>query len=249
MKRKTLFQFIKEAESIHGKKYDYSKAVYKNIVTPIIIICPIHGEFLQKPTNHLRRKGCPICGKEKLKKATYGYNDIGCCSINKEESQSYKHWRSMNLRCYSKKYHERYPTYIGCTVCDEWKTHSGFKKWFDRNYIKGYSLDKDILIKGNKIYSPSTCCFVPVQINNIVIKRKKGRGELPIGVGYMNGRYRSFLHKTHLGMFDSPIEAFNAYKKAKEKEINEIANDYYEKGLITKRVYNALINHKVEITD
>jgi hypothetical protein len=134
-------------------------------------------------------------------------------------------------------------------VCDEWKTHSGFKQWFDENYIEGYSLDKDILVKGNKLYSPDTCCFVPVEINNLLIKRKKHRGDLPIGVGRMNGRYRAFLHKKHLGMFDTIIEAFNAYKNAKEKEIKYIASLYFNKGLISKRVFNALISRTIEITD
>lgn len=59
------------------------------------------------------------------------------------------------------------PTYEGCTVCDEWLYFSNFKKWFDENYIEGFQLDKDIIIRGNKVYSPQTCCFVPKEINII----------------------------------------------------------------------------------
>lgn len=250
MKRKSKNQFLEEARSVHGDKYDYSKVEYINGETKVEITCPLHGSFFQKPVIHLRGKGCQSCAVEKLKRrSTEGYNDIGCGTIEGKESPSYTHWKSMLLRCYSQKHLKRQPTYIGCSVCDDWKTHGKFKEWFDENYIEGYSLDKDIIKKGNKVYSPDTCCFVPSAINSLVIKRKKGRGDLPIGVGRANGRYRAFLHKRHLGMFDNPTDAFMAYKKAKEDEIRETALLYYQKRLITERVYNALLNHKVEITD
>lgn len=248
-RRKTREEFISDAIEVHGDKYDYSKVKYINSEAKVEIVCPIHGIFFQKPVTHLRGKGCKLCAFDKHKKSVFGCNDIGCERVNGKESKSYIHWKSMLLRCYSKKCLKREPTYIGCSVCDEWKTHSGFKKWFDENYIEGYALDKDIIVKGNKVYSPETCCFVPLTINNLIIKRKKGRGDLPIGVGRINGRYRAFLRNKHLGMYDTPIEAFYAYKKAKENEIQSKALSYYEQGLITERVYNALMNHIVEITD
>lgn len=250
MKKKTLDQFIQEAKNIHGDTYDYGKVDYINGETPVEIICNKHGSFFQKPVNHLRGKGCKLCGEEKSKrkKRIFGYNDIGC-NENGKESRAYVHWKSMMLRCYSEKSLNRLPTYRECYVCNEWLTFSNFKKWFDKNYIEGYSLDKDIIIKGNKIYSPETCCFVPVAINNIVIKRKKYRGTLPIGVGRSKNRFRSFIHNRHLGVFDTPGEAFLAYKKAKEEEIVYKATYYFKNGMISERVYNALINHKVEITD
>ena len=58
-------EFIKKAREIHGNKYDYSKVEYVNCYTPITIICPIHGEFRQAPTNHLCGKGCPSCSRNK----------------------------------------------------------------------------------------------------------------------------------------------------------------------------------------
>ena len=62
-KRKTPEQFVKDAKDIHGDKYDYSKVVYVNSTTPIIIICPIHGEFEQIPGGHLCG-GCKQCAHE-----------------------------------------------------------------------------------------------------------------------------------------------------------------------------------------
>lgn len=55
--------FIKKAKQVHGDKYDYSKVKYINRNTPVIIICPIHGEFEQIPSNHLQGKGCFRCSK------------------------------------------------------------------------------------------------------------------------------------------------------------------------------------------
>jgi len=59
-------QFIIDARKIHGDKYDYSKVVYKNDRTDVIIICPRHGEFPQSPNAHLRSQGCRNCGYEKI---------------------------------------------------------------------------------------------------------------------------------------------------------------------------------------
>ena len=62
----TTEEFIKKAQAVHGDKYDYSKVEYLNNHTPIIIVCPIHGEYPQRPSNHLRGNGCPICGHAAL---------------------------------------------------------------------------------------------------------------------------------------------------------------------------------------
>ena len=64
-KNKTTKQFINEANIIHNNKYDYSKVNYVNATTPIIITCPIHGDFKQKPSSHLLNYGCIICGGNK----------------------------------------------------------------------------------------------------------------------------------------------------------------------------------------
>lgn len=68
----TVEQFIEKARKIHGDKYDYSKVEYKNNRTKVCIICPIHGEFWQKPCDHLNRRGCFKCSKNQ-KYTTEGY--------------------------------------------------------------------------------------------------------------------------------------------------------------------------------
>ena len=161
----------------------------------------------------------------------------------------------MLWRCYDPKFHLKEPSYIGCTVCDDWLLFSNFKEWFDKNYIEWYQLDKDILVKGNKVYSPQTCCFVPKEINYLFVKCNGSRGQHPLGVSYHSQRNKfqvsmgiSNIGK-HLGLFNTANEAFKAYKTAKEAYIKEVATKYYTSGKINERVYQSLMKYEVEITD
>ena len=167
----------------------------------------------------------------------------------------------MLKRCYSGEYQKKEPTYKDCTVCKEWLNYSNFKKWYDDNYyeIDGeqMALDKDILVKGNKIYSPETCVFVPQNINNLFIKSNKIRGKYPIGVTFNKNKnkyqaYCSMLingksQQKTLGYYNNIEEAFNAYKQFKEADIKQMA-DYYKEN-IPDKLYEAMYNYKVEITD
>lgn len=248
--KKTAEEFIKQARSVHGDKYDYSNVVYKNCDTKVKIVCPKHGVFLQTPYNHFsNRQGCPKCAIESLKREILGF---GINDLDVRDDTAYRRWRHAMVRCYSKDYLSRFPTYIGCSVCEEWRYFSNFKKWFDTHYVDGWCLDKDILVKGNKIYSPQTCCFVPNEINTSLNKCKNGRGSTDIiGVSYRRGKYIARLSEfgkcKQIGVFDDKIDAFNAYKKAKEKYIKKLADKW--KGQIEPRVYEALYNYEVEITD
>ena len=117
--------------------------------------------------------------------------------------------------------------------------------------MQGWELDKDILFKGNKIYSPETCCFIPREINQIFPKRDLKRGEYPIGVTRKRGKFSAQLStkdfNKNLGVFNTPEEAFQAYKSAKESYIKEVADKW--KDQIEPRVYQAMYNYQVEITD
>lgn len=252
-KRLTTTEFISKAKLIHDNKYDYSKVVYRDTHTKVCVICPIHGDFFTIPCDHLHKHGCPHCAREKQKRLVYGVgnNDL----LYTRDTPSYEAWTSMLERCYSVKYQNEKSTYKGCFVCNEWLLFSNFKKWFDdatNGYKNGYHLDKDILIKGNKVYSPETCCFVPASINSLLTNRKNFRGEYPIGVRQAkNGKFiaRSCGEKRHIGVYNTIKEAFNAYKLAKEKHIKELAEKYFQEGKITHKVYIALMKYEVEITD
>ena len=164
---------------------------------------------------------------------------------------SYKTWEGMLERAYSEKYHLKEPSYKNVTVCEEWHNYSNFKKWYEDNYyeIEGESmaLDKDILVKGNKVYSPKTCVFVPKTINSLFVKPSISKKDLPIGVSVVNGRYRAKSGSNHLGAFNTPEEAFYAYKEFKEKYIKQIADKY--KPYIPQNLYEAMYRYEVEITD
>lgn len=173
----------------------------------------------------------------------------------------YQKWVSMIKRCYDKKYINKHHTYIDCIVCDEWLNYQNFAKWVIDNYYEvdneEMNVDKDILHKGNKIYSPENCIFVPHRINVLFIKSDRKRGNYPIGVDFnkARGKYRArcgtFVNgkavSVQLGYYSNPIKAFNAYKNFKENYIKEVANEY--KNKIPQKLYDAMYRYEVEITD
>lgn len=241
--------FTSRAKEVHGDRYDYSKVEYVNSETKVCIICPIHGEFWQRPSDHLKGCGCVKCGYLKNKQLCQG---VGLNDISDEcfSSPAYREWYNMIVRCYSK---SKPSNYKDCTVDKRWHLYSNFKPWFDEHYVEGWQLDKDVLFKGNRIYSPDACCFVPQDINGLITRHKKAQG-MPSGVkktGYKNTRYTASIskygRKIYLGVFDCIEEAFNAYRCVKEKHIKELADKY--KDRLESRVYQALYNYKVEITD
>lgn len=173
-------------------------------------------------------------------------------NINKK---SYTTWINMLKRCYDKDFKSKHPTYKNCIICEEWKCYSNFNRWYNKNYyeIKNeiMCLDKDILLKGNKIYSPTTCVFVPEKINNLFIKSDNSRGKYPIGVCKFKNKFSAGCNKNekhiHLGYFNTIQNAFDVYKQEKEKYIKQIADKY--KNEIPKNLYEAMYNWEVEITD
>ena len=192
----------------------------------------------------------------------YGIGYIGegkyATTVNRKPTRVYDVWRSMLRRCYDTKHLIKEPTYINCEVCEEWHNFQNFAEWHDKNYYEiqeeRMHLDKDILFKGNKIYSPSTCIFVPQDINLLFIKRDATRGGLPIGVYYSKAhkKYRAQCNdrkekRVYLGLYNTPTEAFQAYKTHKEKLIKNTAEKY--KNKIPDKLYRALLNYEVEIID
>jgi hypothetical protein len=238
-KRLTKEEVICRCLEKHGNKYDYSKVTFERLKDKVIIGCPIHGFFEQKIESHIEGYGCRKCGYISKHKV-YG---VGIADIKCNEYKCSKVWHSMLQRCYDSKYHNRYPTYKDCTVCDEWLLLSNFKKWFDENYIEGYVLDKDILFTGNKVYSPETCCFVPHEVNEMIHSIKKR--ELPLGVHFHKNRYCACLNtkskRIYLGRYKTKEEASEIYLAYKKEYMLEIICNLYNEKKISERIYNAII--------
>lgn len=158
-------------------------------------------------------------------------------------------WEGMKARCSnSESFLKAHPTYIDCSVCDEWIVFSAFEAWFNDNYIEGNELDKDLLKDGNKVYCPEYCCFVPSKLNLIIGRKGNKRSGLPMGVyaDRETGMYISQVNidskSVHLGYFASKDLAATSYKMAKEVEVKRVAKDFFLKGLIDERVYSSLLS-------
>ena len=198
--------------------------------------------------------------KDSYSPSVYGVGVTGTkypVKINGVITKEYVLWRSMLTRCYSDTFKKKNPTYEGCEVSDKFKSYEYFYEWCNNQFgfnNKDWQLDKDLLVKGNKVYSENTCVFIPSEINSLLINCTASRGEHLIGVSW-NKKANAFKaqvrknkgKREYLGYFNTEIEAFNAYEKAKEAFVKEQAEKW--KGKIDERAYNALMNYEVEIDD
>ena len=180
---------------------------------------------------------------------------------NGKHTDEYNIWHEMLRRCYDPKFHEKHSTYKDCTVEDYLLNFQHMGKWLEDNYYEvpgeKMCLDKDILCKGNKIYSRDTCIFVPERINLLFTKRDKSRGNSPIGATpNSSGNYQVRCHdeygkSIYLGTYNTKEKAFQVYKQYKEKVIKKVIDSYKEKipEPFYSKLKTAMYNYKVEIDD
>lgn len=145
----------------------------------------------------------------------------------------YRAWQGMLRRCYDKKWQLKSPTYVGCTVCDEWLQLSRLWKWAGPLWKPGLQLDKDIIHLGNNIYSPEKCCFVSRSLNSLLNMMKARRGKWPLGVCCEHGRFKAGCSVNgciqHIGYFDTPEDAHQAYIRFRIKYILAVAREQTDK--------------------
>lgn len=185
-------------------------------------------------------------------------------SINGKQIKEFILWRNILRRCYFPQCNSKERKYIESSVCEEWLYYPNFYEWLhsQENFDKWYNgenwhIDKDILIKGNKLYSPDTCCLVPSNVNELFTKTDAFRGNTPIGVHWhsRDNVYEvncndPFLNKcVYLGRYDDIEQGFQAYKSYKENIIKQTAQICFDNQEIILACYNAMINYQVEITD
>ena len=182
-------------------------------------------------------------------------------SIDGKITDEYNIWYNALRRCYNPKLQEKRPTYKGSRVEDYLLNFQHMGEWIENNYYEVpeevMCLDKDILYKGNKIYSRDTCIFVPERINLLFVKSNKARGKDPIGVDQLpSGNYKAYCNdgygkQIYLGTYPTKEEAFRVYKNYKENLIKRTI-DFYE-GKISEphysRLKTAMYNYEVEMDD
>lgn len=217
-------------------------------------------QYVAFKNNKIKDKYFPtLYGVGYFGEGEYFANDKGL-----KNSQEYISWRNMLKRCYDGIYTVKNPSYVGCEVCTEWHNFQNFAKWFnDNKWTNDFRLcvDKDILKRGNKIYSPNNCCLVGFRINSLFVNAKKTRGKYPLGVkkcsesknfesscSILNEEGKRY--RKHIGNYSTPSDAFMAYKIFKESYIKEIASNYNKKyDNFPKNVYMAMLNYTIDIND
>ena len=125
--------------------------------------------------------------KNPLVPTFYGRGFMGIGKYGKSDSRAFSLWRSVLERTCCLSFKERRPTYKNTSVCEEWLNFQNFAKWcygqklLNAKDDKGsyYQLDKDLILKGNKVYSPETCCFVPPALNNLIRSKSTSARGIP----------------------------------------------------------------------
>lgn len=157
---------------------------------------------------------------------------------------AYSAWTSMLYRAYSEQYHERNTTYHGVEVCHEWLSFMSFRDWWMVNHHDGWALDKDLLVIGNKKYSPKECLYIPIWLNTFTLDCGASRGELPIGVTYdkrkemFMAQCKSLGNKSFIGYFSDPLLAHQAWMSRKINLARELKSSMDE---VDVRIYPNVI--------
>ena len=188
-----------------------------------------------------------------------GFNDVAFqIKVDGKIVWQYQLWKNMLGRCFDAKYKQRHPTYKDVTCCDEWLSFATFIEWLNKEVgysgkLDGSELDKDLILRGNKQYSPEACSFVPRDVNVLLTDNKAARGEYPQGVNYHKhtGKFVVQLgvdgKQKYLGLFLTPEDAFAAYKIAKEAQIKVVALRH--KDVLKPAVFESLMGWEINIAD
>jgi hypothetical protein len=203
---------------------------------------------------------CPVCYRDRLNhsakltkyakgllKYGVGFNDLACeIDYVSRDCPYYLRWHDLLRRCYHKKSLIKHPTYKEVVVCEEWLTFSNFKYWMEKQVWEDKHLDKDILVRGNKVYSPSTCVFVHNKVNQFLLERENDRGDYPIGVTLVgSGHFEASISNTftgeieHLGTYTNALDAHFAWKRRKHDLATKLA---YSPFITDPRVAEVFMN-------
>lgn len=174
-------------------------------------------------------------------------------------TKEYSTWQGILHRSFDEEVKNEHFTYQDVTCCKDWLYYPNFYEWlhnqpnFDQ-WLTGerWAIDKDILVKGNKIYSPDTCCLVPQRVNQLFALPTKN-SEYLLGVQKSYNKFIAEICKNdgsesrYIGTYNTEQEAFEAYKQYKEKIIKKVATEEFAKSNITKKCYDAMMSYEITI--
>lgn len=235
---------IKVGDRFESNKYGWIEVIEYNNAVDITVKFD-KTEYVTNAHGSSIRKGKV---KDKLHPSVYGVGFLGVGGnygwFEGKHTKEYDCWQAMLKRCYSEKKQERCPTYRGCSVCKDWHNFQVFASYYETNHKEGYHLDKDLLFKGNKVYSPETCVFVPQHLNNFITDRVSKRGKYKVGVVFNKGSkskpYQSQINNNntgklvYLGCFSTEDEAYEAWLTAKLQQALEYKPEMDD---IDERIY------------
>lgn len=185
--------------------------------------------------------------KDKLLPKHFGVGFIGNGPYI-ERHPAYSHWVGMLTRVYGV---DRFSCYDGCSIHEQWHDFQNFAKWFNHQvYQKGWHLDKDLINRDCKLYSPDTCVFLPPKLNYFVRVPSSRTTDLPRGVKRAGKRFVAYCRDIHgnpvlVGSFADPATAHLAYMRFKKSVATDFAEAYKE--IVADTAYQALLNYKVLI--
>lgn len=166
----------------------------------------------------------------------------------------YQSWQRMLERGYSDRYKNR-PTYKDAAAVAEWHFFPTFREWaLSNGFDASLELDKDLLVKGNKIYGPETCAYIPKWLNQSLSSQQTKRGAWPMGVSYrqpkspmhneLNKPYLVYIkidsENVYAGSFSDPFEAHAHWQLLKAEQIERIILKYMLEPSYQQHVANAL---------
>lgn len=174
-------------------------------------------------------------------------SDMSVVDAHGNVRKSFQIYAGVAQRCFDPKIKSKFPAYKDCTLSVDWHIYSIFDRWFGKNYVEGFHLDKDILVPGNKIYGPRYCRFVPPAINQLITTKCKVQNGLPRGIYYDKSRNKIVADffgdgkRIRLGRFDvdDVDSALAAYKEVKAEHIVAMSERY--KAVMCSEIYETLI--------
>ncbi len=194
--------------------------------------------------------------------ANIGFTGVGNYR-SKDNKLAYRMWQDMLLRCYDSVRLDRRKTYRGVTVDPTWFNYQTFMKFLDKatteanmsinDLVNNYSLDKDLKVHGNKIYSEQTTIFISRDLNIFLTNNRITNSSGYIGVHAHGPNWRAEFSvggrgkrkREGLGTYKTKTEAFKTYMAARWKRIDELRIEGLLIDAFGNSLYDEMINWQI----